>query len=140
MKTYVAVNSNVYAQCKTIDCPGVFMRDSGVASVICATCKKEVCSMCTENLHPSLTCAQAKDLDKLSYEYINELFNKKLAQKCPKCGAITERIDGCNFLTCVCKQDFCFLCWAPLDASKHFSHFNNEPFGSSCKGPTDKTG
>lgn len=37
---------------------------------------------------------------------------KKGFKKCPWCGRFIERTEGCNFMTCACKKEFCFKCGA----------------------------
>ncbi|KAK0735224.1 hypothetical protein B0T26DRAFT_632984 [Lasiosphaeria miniovina] len=31
-------------------------------------------------------------------------------QRCPRCGMIVERIDGCNRMRCTCRHVFCYVC------------------------------
>jgi len=65
------------------------------------------------------------------------LWNIKGLARCPKCLIFTEKIDGCNFMSCRCSQNFCNLCSCPLDQDKHFTHFFNAPFENKCKGYKD---
>jgi E3 ubiquitin-protein ligase RNF14 len=59
-------------------------------------------------------------------------------KKCPKCGFLIERSDGCNFMTCIssnCLRNtfFCYLCGVELKYSQHFSHYRLKgPFGDTC--------
>jgi len=96
----------------------------------CSVCKVPVCKKCYRNHSPSMTCL----------DFSNGIFPHRKINglvQCPHCTAFIERIDGCNYMTCTCTQSFCYLCGTPIDGSKHFSHFLNDPFGNVCKGPKD---
>ncbi len=44
---------------------------------------------------------------------VREKLECKEWQRCPKCGILTEKIDGCNYLQCSffgCKTEWCWMC------------------------------
>ena len=51
------------------------------------------------------------------------------AQKCPtpNCGAVMEKIDGCDHMTCPqCKKHICWLCLAYYDsATECYDHLSS---------------
>lgn len=58
---------------------------------------------------------------------MKELVKKEGWGKCPKCQRIGEKKEGCNYMYCLCKQHYCYLCGAMLTEAEHFSHFQNVP-------------
>lgn len=47
--------------------------------------------------------------------------NLKLA-RCPHCLRICEKTEGCNYMTCICKKNFCFQCDIPLVSAVKISN------------------
>jgi hypothetical protein len=43
---------------------------------------------------------------------------------CPKCGTLLERTEGCDYLTCPCKHEFCLNCYG----KDHVSNCKNPRF------------
>ncbi|MQL91550.1 hypothetical protein Taro_024169 [Colocasia esculenta] len=43
-------------------------------------------------------------------------------QKCPNCGVMVERIDGCIFIRCRCQHCFCYRCASAMNVEdqRHF--------------------
>jgi len=37
------------------------------------------------------------------------------AKPCPRCGALTQKAQGCNHMTCKCKANWCWVCGRQLD-------------------------
>jgi RanBP-type and C3HC4-type zinc finger-containing protein 1 len=108
--------------CKTPDCIAWCELDMGcepVATFDCPLCSGSNCLKC-EAIHANLTCQQFLEqqqqqtahreaLEK-SDEYIQKLISSKEAMLCSKCGAVVDKIDGCDGLNCLlCKTA---LCWA----------------------------
>ncbi|VDK29685.1 unnamed protein product, partial [Anisakis simplex] len=38
-----------------------------------------------------------------------------MLKRCPFCGTFCERSDGCNHMTCVCGESFCYVCGEKWD-------------------------
>ncbi|CDO92234.1 unnamed protein product [Kluyveromyces dobzhanskii CBS 2104] len=54
-------------------------------------------------------------------------------KKCPKCGTIIEKTEGCNSMRCaICTEPFCFRCGLSLPPSNPYLHFND--IRSPCAG------
>ena len=74
-----------------------------------------------EKPHGNLPCN--KEINKSMVEYSKNNFVKK----CPKCNIITEKITGCNHITCAkCNYQWCWLCNGEYDP-EHF-------YEGKCKG------
>ena len=79
------------------------------------------CFYCLQKPHDNLECN--KELD----EKMEEFAKKKFIKKCPNCGCWTEKIDGCNHITCIeCTFQWCWLCNNKY-TSEHYS-------SGKCKG------
>ena len=79
------------------------------------------CFYCLQKPHDNLECK--KELD----EKMEEFAKKKFIKKCPNCGCWTEKIDGCNHITCIeCTYQWCWLCNNKY-TSEHYS-------SGKCKG------
>ena len=72
-----------------------------------------------------------KDIDKslanhemkaaIMQKTLNEEFIKKCTKKCPCCGSMIQKADGCNKMTCGrCRNFFCWLCLSKIDGYEHF--------------------
>ena len=71
------------------------------------TCKNnhKFCFICLKNPHGKLPCDE--NIDKSILEYAKNNFVKK----CPKCGIVIEKNNGCNHITCTqCKYQWYWLC------------------------------
>ncbi len=103
----------------------------------CKKCRRPFCSSCGHNHSVGLSCtAWIEALGQGVAEAMQLMRHLGLA-RCPKCNMFAEKVAGCNFMTCRCSANFCFLCSAALDQTKHYSHFKGAPFGDSCLGPRD---
>jgi hypothetical protein len=93
--------------------------------VICETGHK-FCATCKElNWHTNMKCKFEENREFMNYVQ-NNLNDYK---NCPSCGYWTEKLIGCNHITCAnCKYQWCWLC-QDLYKSDHYSN----PL-SKCKG------
>ena len=72
------------------------------------------CFLCLKEPHGNLPCKN--EINKSMAEYEKNNFVKK----CPKCDIITEKITGCNHITCSkCGYQWCWLCNGEYDP-EHF--------------------
>jgi len=92
----------------------------------CRKCHTPMCADCFQTHPRAFSCMMWKD----------ELLSAATRgfMRCPWCLAPTEKIDGCNFMTCNCGKNFCNICGSKIDMSMHFSHFLDGPFGNTCLG------
>jgi len=68
------------------------------------------CFLCLNAPHGNLPCNNEIDKSMVEYE------KKNFVKKCPKCDIITEKIPGCNHITCAkCNYQWCWLCNGEYD-------------------------
>ena len=69
--------------------------------------KHELCFLCLKKPHGKKPCDENGELDKSL-----EIFAKNnFIKKCPHCSIVTEKINGCNHITCSkCRHQWCWLC------------------------------
>ena len=81
----------------------------------------EFCFLCLDKPHGELLC------NKTMNNALKEYSKNNLIKKCPKCGIITEKYEGCNHITCSkCSYQWCWLC----NGKYSEEHFNQ----GKCKG------
>ncbi|OQV25974.1 putative E3 ubiquitin-protein ligase RNF14 [Hypsibius exemplaris] len=57
----------------------------------------------------------------------SEDYIKTHGKPCPQCKSPTEKIEGCNKMTCtICHTFFCYICGVQLPKTDPYSHFNND--------------
>ena len=79
------------------------------------------CFLCLEKPHGKRPCKEV--LDKSIIEFSKNNFIKR----CPNCGIITEKVSGCNHITCSkCNYQWCWLC----NNKYNVEHFRE----GKCKG------
>jgi len=69
----------------------------------------------TVNLwHDKFTCEELKAIpvsERAPEDLVfAELAKKQKWKRCPKCGTMVERTEGCNHMTCRCAYEFCYVC------------------------------
>ncbi|GAM26489.1 hypothetical protein SAMD00019534_096640 [Acytostelium subglobosum LB1] len=96
--------------------------DSKDLNVICDNeeCKALLCFECATFAHDGMTCKEnlktikenMSEDDKKSME----LLEKEQFKNCPKCGVLTFKEDGCEYVCCLtCGHQFCYYCLDPHD-------------------------
>lgn len=110
-------------------CVGVAKRKRGFCCgwksiAICQTCNMTMCFKCGAVEHPGTSCNSVGNAELRNYV---KQFN---VQKCPNCGFGTQKIDGCNHMTCAkCWYNWCWLC-----RGRHYSGHYNEMNIFGCPG------
>lgn len=89
-------------------------------------CKCTFCCVCNipynenEFSHNGLSCMKAKILNTQDVSELKLLAN---SIKCPKCKFLSQRISGCNQMTCVkCKTLYCYECGDYWSCHTHHNH------------------
>ncbi|KIM80225.1 hypothetical protein PILCRDRAFT_822749 [Piloderma croceum F 1598] len=91
-------------------------QEAGKPQVSCSLCKTVMCVRCKTQWHNNLTCTeyQALPADERSPEdrLLIKLAKEKKWRRCKTCGQIIELTTGCCHMTCICGNQFCFVCGA----------------------------
>ncbi|CAA7046605.1 unnamed protein product [Microthlaspi erraticum] len=91
-------------------CGNAIRKEDGEGEVECS-CGLQFCFGCLGEAHSPCSCLMWKLWSKKcadESETVNWItVNTKL---CPKCIKPVHRISGCNLMTCICGQHFCWLC------------------------------
>ncbi|CAJ0964484.1 unnamed protein product [Ranitomeya imitator] len=138
--------------CPRLSCQTPVMQEPEGTMGICSVCQFAFCILCNMTFHGISPCKIPDDkFLELSEEYLaaNEEKRKemdkrygdvlkaveglrniewlgKYSKPCPGCKAPTEKIDGCNRMTCTrCRQNFCWLCLKILPQDNPYKHFDS---------------
>ncbi|KAL5968891.1 E3 ubiquitin-protein ligase RNF14 [Taenia solium] len=67
-------------------------------------------------------------LKTLLNEHYTLKYKAEKTQRCPKCQAYVQRMEGCNAMQCfLCGEVFCWLCLERLDAKRKYDHYGSGP-------------
>jgi hypothetical protein len=93
--------------CPTHNCAGVFLTETRKRTETCDQCSKSICTTCYNQLltHPYCVACESNNPEEL--EQLKKIQNY---QNCPKCGVLTEKMDGCDHIMCLCGAHFCWIC------------------------------
>ncbi|XP_078435775.1 E3 ubiquitin-protein ligase RSL1-like [Wolffia australiana] len=129
-----ALSFQVKFYCPFPDCSALLINegdDEGrpLTEALCLHCMRVCCAQCRVPWHVGKSCEEFKReegerRERGEDEKVVELARSRKWQRCPKCGIIVERIDGCLFIRCRCKYCFCYRCASPMD-STHFCRVCN---------------
>lgn len=109
-------------RCPRASCDFIIVMPKEEIEFDCMKCGYKCCPKCGRDLHKGISCEdyekwrlENSEADKRSQEY----FRKNKYVKCPTCGAVVEKVSGCNFMRCyspICKgkNSFCFQCGTAL--------------------------
>ncbi|KAF5622953.1 e3 ubiquitin ligase ARI4 [Fusarium sp. NRRL 52700] len=71
----------------------------------CLLCDTHTCRDCGEQSHPGQPCREGA-----AEEDVWATMDENRTVNCPGCGRMIELAEACNHMTCVCRQEFCFIC------------------------------
>ncbi|KAH9285724.1 E3 ubiquitin-protein ligase RNF14 [Echinococcus granulosus] len=67
-------------------------------------------------------------LRNLLSEHYTLKYKAEKTQRCPRCQAYVQRMEGCNAMQCsLCGEVFCWLCLKRLDAKRKYDHYGSGP-------------
>jgi len=81
----------------------------------CVYCGKDTCLLCNEKSHNGKPC-EINTSERLSKE---EKLTIENSIKCTKCHNRIMKEDGCNKLTCICKNTYCFVCKTQISKDRY---------------------
>ncbi|CAD8043419.1 unnamed protein product [Paramecium primaurelia] len=125
-------HDDVITWCPGLNCENVFKCLTFSKSIKCP-CGVKFCSKCREEKHHPIPCDILKKV--LEYQQSNEYWAILHASKCPQCGRLIQRTEGCFHLKCLCGQHFCFKCSGPWEKD-HQSSFYTCPYMNTNKNPS----
>jgi len=113
-RVHLEQHPNEYRFCPTPDCTHIYRVSKEDSAVIqCPACLIETCSHCHKSPHRGLTCEENMLIkSKTGQELLLERWAKghSNVKKCPDCGILIEKIDGCNHIHCRCGGHVCWIC------------------------------
>ena len=119
-RVHLELHPNEYRFCPTPDCTQIYRVSKEDSAVIqCPACLIETCSHCHKPPHRELTCEENTLIgSKSGQELLLDRWAKghQNVKKCPDCGVLIEKIDGCNHIHCRCGGHVCWIC------AKTFNH------------------
>ncbi|KAL7711519.1 Zinc finger protein [Entamoeba marina] len=97
----------------------------------CPFCEKTFCSICFLKNHVG-DCYVDQVLDQYKtrryYDYILGQLLEKSLRHCPVCKLPIVKSYGCNKMTCICGNSFCYKCGKRINGYDHFRSGNCELF------------
>ena len=100
--------------CPFPDCNSYARRNNKEENIVKCENGHLFCFYCLQKPHKGKKCG--KELD----EKMEEFAKKKFIKKCPKCHIWSEKISGCNHITCVeCGYQWCWLCNQKYDPTHY---------------------
>ena len=113
-RVYLEQHPNEYRFCPTPDCTQIYRVSKEDSAVIqCPACLIETCSHCHKTPHHGLTCEESTLIgSKSGQELLLDRWAKghPNVKKCPDCGVLIEKVDGCNHIHCRCGGHVCWIC------------------------------
>ncbi|KAF8049614.1 hypothetical protein N665_2169s0004 [Sinapis alba] len=109
-ESYVDDNKRVKWCPSTPHCGNAIRKEDDGGEVECS-CGHQFCFRCLCESHSPCSCLMWKLWSK-KCEDESETLNwiTVHTRMCPKCSKPVHRSDGCNLMTCICGQHFCWLC------------------------------
>ncbi|KAF2836442.1 hypothetical protein M501DRAFT_979578 [Patellaria atrata CBS 101060] len=113
------------SECTTFLSPEIHKKDTSRAK--CPNCNTITCTECKSEVAVSPN----GETNSHHCEYTQEEVGFERAvrehryQRCPNCDRVVELMEACNHITCVCDQEFCYICgeeWAGLHACPQYGH------------------
>lgn len=141
--------------CPRLQCQVPVVLDPGQPMAQCANCHFVFCVYCRMAYHGvqpcrsnagkralrdeyvSATAAVKREMERrhgkrtlqfLVDESLTEEWMREKSRKCPQCAISTEKLDGCNKMTCSrCGVHFCWICGASIktSSSNPYDHFSD---------------
>lgn len=104
-----------FCYCPTPDCGYIFAwnEKEDDPHFRCDKCTKHYCLHCKVPFHHGMTCISFKKAN-INKNKDDQLFLRFIRQnrikQCPQCMRFVEKRGGCNSITCLCGNVFCYLC------------------------------
>mmetsp|Transcript_122336 Transcript_122336/g.237984 ORF Transcript_122336/g.237984 Transcript_122336/m.237984 type:complete len:567 (-) Transcript_122336:70-1770(-) len=102
--------------CPQPDCGALIVLDHIVQAKVddgpigCPKCQQALCHECKSEWHTGMTCHQYQFLTAKSVDAITKYCRQMNYMRCGDCGHVIEKKAGCNHMTCLCGNNFCYVC------------------------------
>ncbi|KAF8337517.1 uncharacterized protein EI90DRAFT_3043235 [Cantharellus anzutake] len=100
--------------CPERHCSELIFKIDGQTQMDCPRCGLQLCSTCESRWHAGLNCEQYQSLSLHERSPDDLLFFtvmvKNKWRRCPKCGVVIQRGEGCRHIVCRCGTQFCYRC------------------------------
>ncbi|KAG7579304.1 IBR domain [Arabidopsis thaliana x Arabidopsis arenosa] len=129
LESYIEDNKMVKWCPSTPHCGNAIrVEDDELCEVECS-CGFQFCFSCSSQAHSPCSCAMWELWRKKCYDE-SETVNwiTVHTKQCPKCHKPVEKNGGCNLVTCLCRQSFCWLCGGATGRNHTWSRIS----GHSC--------
>jgi E3 ubiquitin-protein ligase RNF144 len=116
METEAAVGQGVRLYCPNARCSKLLIADDKRADtpLPCPYCRERLCANCGVAWHAGMTCqayqARPDALRTAEDRALLELGKKEGMKRCPTCGVMVQRTEGCPHMKCRCGAMFCYTC------------------------------
>lgn len=121
-------HKNLLGYCYNLNCTnknGFINPSFKKQSFSCPGCGDHICIDCKAS-HPRTTCEEYKVQSKFMCDFHYAT--------CPKCKNAVEKSEGCDHMTCICGQHFCYKCNEILSENPIGGHIINVPeLGWVCR-------
>lgn len=111
-----------YLHCPTPNCKYIFAiddtdKDEEAYHLRCDICSQHYCLKCNVKYHFGKSCLSYKK-DRLKQAGSDDILflayiQSRKVKSCPKCGRFVERVSGCSHMSCICGEQFCYICGKP---------------------------
>jgi hypothetical protein len=126
--TYLEQHQRELKYCRTPDCKQIYRpRTDKTTALQCPACFSTICPSCDEEAHAGISCEEQRlHRDPTEQDRLNEELATSCGyKKCPTCGAIIEKTEGCNRMTCRCGAHICWKCLAVFQSGgETYDHLN----------------
>ena len=110
LKDYVQSNGNLF--CPNPSCNKIIIlnHNKDVHTIRCK-CNQRFCAKCHGEYHTPATCEEIDKWEAKNSEIDNDDYLMLTIKHCFHCGCPSERISGCNHITCPrCHKEWCWMC------------------------------
>jgi len=119
LASVVERNPKSFSCCPTVNCSYMFFYANGDGTDFgCPLCKKRYCLNCKVEYHTGSTCDQYQQWSRengMADESFSDFATGAKFKQCPGCRHWVEKEDGCDHITCICENEFCYICGEMLE-------------------------
>jgi hypothetical protein len=103
---------NEASRCPTPGCSCAFVYEPGISQFQCPICRGHYCLNCRVEFHRGQTCAEYRinNTSTESDKKFEQFVRGQNFKQCPQCKYWIEKSQGCNHMTCRCRNEFCYVC------------------------------